>query len=252
MLNHFPELASVGLTEEDRQVMANLLQPSMEIQPGVSIEGIVPESMDAQDLYRNLNLCCRAIGTCRRMESRLRPLVGRMLNVISDQGMYKVWGFKTFNDFILEDISPKLGIGRTIVFKAMKIASSLPSLSLDEYEKLGPTKTDILVKFTSSDQPSHQRFIEQAIASKSVQEFRTWAEEQGLVQDGETQFCVICIPTNVMVRNAWSQFKTDPRVHSYCGSDNEGQILANLIAEGMASWLQQGFKLPEEGEENHE
>jgi len=194
------------------------------------ISEVIPKTITAEELHENLTVCCRALGRLDRASNVLKPLIGRMLLIVKETEAHKDMGYATYSAFIEEEVCGKLGLSRSNLYEARKIISAFPSLSLERYEKVGPTKLLIAAKFSRQSDTSSTKLLDKA-ESMPVKEFRQYAAEQGAVEPGDTQGGTIVIQTSLAIARRWKEFIENPAVIDYCESSNAGCILECMLDE---------------------
>jgi hypothetical protein len=221
------------LTTDEQALLRELLEEDSQI------EVVVPASSSGEWLYGGLETCCKALNYLDRQSNRLKPIIGRMLLLIQkDPEIYRSRGYRNFEDFLLRGVCEAMQLSRSNLYEVKRLASKWPNLSLEKYEQLGPTKLNVLSKFTDQSCVNHEKYIDKAL-SMTATKFRSWAEEQKLIAEGEATPVVITIATTQDIASLWQSFVNDGRIQSYCGSASHGVILARLIQECSIEWMAQ-------------
>jgi hypothetical protein len=220
-----------ALTTRDQAILNSLLDPN------ITVELAVPTNIDPQDLYRNLSICIKAVNYLNRTSTRIKPLIGRMLKLIQDQpDVYKALGYKNFEDFLTKGVQERMGLSRSNLFECKQIATKWPSMTVEQYARIGATKLSIISRFTEEGGPMARRMLDKA-EKLSVVELRTWAEEKKLIEAGESQAAVITIATNRTVANEWNEALNNPTVTAIVQSDKPGDIFRSMLQEALGTWL---------------
>lgn len=219
-----------NLTTYEQGILASLLNPSL------SIELAVPEGTEPQELYRNLSVCIKALAYLDRTSIRIKPLVGRMLRLIQRQPkVYQQFGYRNFEDFLTKGVCEKLGLSRSNLYECKQIADKWPSMTVEQYAKIGATKLAIISRFCDENSAMASRMLKRA-ETNSISELRVWAEEKKLIDSGELNAAVIVINTNRTVANQWNEMLNNPQVAATVGSAQPGEIFLAMIREFSSTW----------------
>lgn len=219
------------LTTQEQDTLKDLLDPN------VTIDVAIPNSVDHSVLYRNLATCIKAVNYLGYTERRIKPLIGRMLKLIQDQpDFYRGIGYRTFDDFLVKGVQEKLGFSRSNLYECKQIAEKWPSLTVEQYARIGATKLTILSKFTREGEPMANRMLAKA-EKLSVAKLRGWATEKNLIEQGETEAAVIVIETNRAIANEWAEMLNNALVIQHVESDKPGEIFRAMMGEAKSTWF---------------
>jgi len=226
-------MAEQELTTEEQSLVRGLLDPE------ATLEIAVPDTVNADDFWNSLGVCCKAMKVMRRMTERLRPVIGRMLLVAQkNPDIYTGKGYATFESFITDGVCEHLGLSRSDAYEAKRIAEHWPGLTPEEYAEVGSVKMTMITRVTNGTSKLGRKLIEQA-KGLSVKDFRRILETRGLVSRGEFQGAVIVINTNQEIARHWTEFAGTAEIQAYCGTADHGLILKHMMEE-CSSWLAEG------------
>lgn len=218
-------LSLMNLKDRDRKLMEALLDTD------VKIKVAIPDDATSEDIYRNLTVACRMIGAVESARARLWPVLGRLLRICKERPeVYQSRGHKNFDAF-LGEVDSKLNVPRSECYKMMGIVRDWPNLTMEQYSKVGPGKFSILRSMQASQDHSDWKKLISTAETKSVSEFREWAEEKGFVSSGQTIPCRVTIATSVEIAREWKEWVERADVQEYFGSANAGEILRGMLSE---------------------
>ena len=220
------------LSPEEKAIYRSLVDPN------VSIDLIIPKRIEPDRLLPQLHVAVKAINRLEATGTKLKVILGRILVAIQDNpSVYEgIKGVKTFDDFITVYVCEKLGLGRTNLYEAKRLAMAWPRLAAKDYDDLRTSKLLLLSQFTSQEEPGHKKYLEEA-RTKTVTELRAWAVRKRLIEAGIDQGAILTIPTNKVIAKEWKDFISDPRVQSWCQTKSVGEILHHMIQECSGTWL---------------
>lgn len=224
------------LTPEDRLRLSPVLKEH------ATIDVLVPADPSARDLWDALVLCTKGMHYGQRTIIRLKWAVGKILNMFENKpSLYRELGYRTFEDFTKRGVGETLGLSRTSLYECKAHCRDWPSLTMDDYEKLGPTKIKILSKFVNESSPQAPRYLETARQMKT-DELLQWATTRHLINKGEATPAVIVIQTSREIADEWYNFRNNSDVQGKVGSEAPGEILRALMQECLGPWLAEGYE----------
>ena len=230
---HITEHTNTHLSDREHALLKELLRP------GVSIEAVIPDDADAEDLWRTLDACVRGLGLLEARICRLKPIIGRILLVFERKpSLYKSLGYEDYSTFMRKGVYDTLGLHRTSAYEGKLVARDWPQLSPDRYAEIGPKRLNILSKITSGRSSNAEAWLDAAKRMK-VGEFREYAEQRGFIEKGETVGATITIQTNRSIFKQYRECFGDGRVHSVVGSKDHGDILQAMIQACFGEWVSQ-------------
>jgi hypothetical protein len=215
---------------DDSQLLDTLLRPETN-----GLEFTAKSLIDTTDIWECLGMFARTMATIRAAKEKLAPLLGRLLLKIHDHPeLYNDRGHKTFEAFVVW-LKSEYGLSRTDSYDCMAIVRGYPDLPLEQYGRIGKARMRILVMFSKATDPSAAKYLQRAETMK-LQDFRSWAEQQNLIEKGEDQGAVIVIPCCRQVEHFWKLVCRSPEVQAHIGSSDPGKILDACLAEAISTW----------------
>lgn len=207
------------------------------LRPGVKIESVIPDNADPKELWATLDACSRGMGLLDARTLRVRYIVGHILLLFEAKpSLYKSLGHKSYHDFMHTGVYTTLGISATVAYEAKK-AAEFKQLTPDRYAKIGPKKMNILTKAAiTPSNPNVENWLKTAESMK-VPELKTFMEQRGHLNKGESDKACLAINTNQDRMALFRAFFNDGRVQSVCGSKEWDVILQSAIQEVYDEWI---------------
>jgi hypothetical protein len=196
----------------------------------------IPSDISVEDYWKRFSSLCRATGVMHRASMKLRPLMGRMLAIASDNPKYyREKGFKNWENF-LGAIEQQFGVERSTAYDAMRIFRAFPSLPPSKWESVGTTKLLTMATAMTENNSDYDHLLgiaESGPRSKIVE----YLESHGYKTKAEMEGATIVIQTNRDIADHWEAFTTDGRVQSTCQTKHKAEILEHMMQECEGSWL---------------
>jgi hypothetical protein len=146
--------------------------------------------------------------------------------------------YPTYDAFITEYVCGIMGLGRTTLYAARRVAERLPGLSADELAELGPTRAGVLAEMTHSNNSDFPEMLAKARNSTATA-LQRWGVEKNLIGEGDLEQAVIMIRSNKAIDRRWREFIERSDVQDYCASEKGYLILEKLLMEAEGVWLGQ-------------
>jgi hypothetical protein len=226
------ETQRTHLNQEEQELLKELLRP------GASVEAVIPDDATSDQLWRTLDACVRGLNMLESRARRLHPIIGRILLIFQDKpSLYKDLGYETFSEFMEKGVYGTLGVHRSAAYVGKLVARDWPQLNPDRFAKIGPKKLEIISKFSKGNDPNAEMHLQNAEKMR-VPELKNYYENRGFLRPGEATGATFSLTTNRAIYDHVKEFFTSPRVHSYVGTKDWGEILEALVQEGESSWLE--------------
>jgi hypothetical protein len=228
------------LSTKEQTILHTLLDPANKI------EVTINDELDGSTLVNYLGICCKAVNYMRRTTDRIRPIIGRLLILISDHpSIYKDRGYPSFEQFLKGYVRDTYDLSRTDVFEAMKVCKAFPHMTLAQAEKIGSTKLSLVARVTNETAIGHQRWLKRAV-ELTADQLRIELEQKKLIDKGESQGAVIVINCNRAQASVWKEFVNTPEVLAW-GGPTPADVLISLMQECHNEWLVRGRERLDEG-----
>jgi hypothetical protein len=230
-------IEAVVFTDEETQLIRALSEESAEI------SSLLPDhrSLDIEDAWEQLVSCLKIFKNAEAVSRRLRPIIGSVLLwARTHPEFYTPHGFATYDGFITDFVCGVMGLGRTTLYAARRVAERLPGLSMEELVELGPTKAGILAEATHSNNSDFPELLAKARNSTATALARFMSERNLIDSDSYMEQSSIILRCSKKVEAQWNEFVNSPQVQDYCGSSKPHLILEHMIQECVATWLDSG------------
>lgn len=219
--------AQLLMSKDELVMLQRVLDPNSEIST------VIPKVTEPDEIGRFLEIFCFSAAKFDRNVSRLKPIIGHLLNLAkATPEVYTKRGFKTYEQFLADEIEGRWGISRSEAYKTRRL---MQTWTADDWVKVGPVKLEVLSKFTNGTGATNRASLIKQAQSKTVVELKQWATEKGLINQGEADRTTISIQTTVEIAREWKRFINDPKVQEMCESEDPGTILLRAIEECSGS-----------------
>ena len=223
-------LAELSLAEDEREILSTLVRDESTIET-------VATGLEADALWSALTTCARIYVTTKSAQSKLKPVVGRLLLELEKfPDLYKSRGYKNFDDFISNGVPEIFGLPRSESYRSKRLAATWPNLSVAEFSEIGEGKLYTLSQFTSHTDPKADEWLEIARTS-THDELR-----DKIVQVGNASSTAELIPvqytfyTTLEKKRHIHEFVHNSRVQSHVGTADIGSIIVAAFLEAASSW----------------
>lgn len=135
-----------------------------------NISVTIPEGATLKEVEHTLEIAIKGSNTLDAIRNRLLPVIGRVLLEVEKRKLWKP-EYKNFTEFVERRIVTDMGFGRTNAFNVLKIARTYPSLSEDEYQRIGVAKLVEASKLTDESDPEYREVLDTA-SKQTVEEFK--------------------------------------------------------------------------------
>jgi hypothetical protein len=196
----------------------------------LKLTATIPEDAEPEKILSTLDVCCGTLVRLDALGDAIKPVIGRLLGIIQTRALYRP-EYQSFDQFLTEHVVHKLKMSRSNLFEAKRIARAFPNLPIAEYQEIGATKLLVASHFTNQEDSSKFRRILTQAKKTTVEGFKSWAVEQGLIESGQTQGERIVISTNKSIAKRWEKWVSMAEVQEWAGSTDPGKILEAMMAE---------------------
>lgn len=218
----------VTLSNPERKVLAALLNDE-----ATPLE-VIPADATAAELMANLSICSTVLGRIEKASGKLKALIGRYLAVIRQSPhIYRERGYDSFEKFVNAEVVEKLGLSRSSLWEAKKIAEAFPGLQMSDYEEIGTTKLILASKITSSDQPGHQKVLNKA-KDMTVEEFRKYTMDASGGHD-DSKASVVLTGGRSDIQTI-ERFIGNDKMKLYLEVESSARMVAMAITESGTTW----------------
>lgn len=227
-------------SEEDRSVLASVLDSDS------SISVVIPEEIDSNKLWDTIETCCRVAGAVSKASDRIKPIIGRLLVILKDHPeVYQERGYATYEDFMCRGMSELFGISRTEAYACRKVAENFPSLTVDEFQRIGVRKLYVLAAATKEGDSHADKLVEKALdPDVNRAELLGYVAELKHMDAGEFELTRVAITTTKETAAMWKDFMGSREVQAFVGNGTdpatEGAIFRKMIEECFGEWMAQG------------
>lgn len=223
------------MSDDEKQLLGNLLSSDVK-----RIDVLLSDDSTEEELKDSLGVCSKAHGRLARANTRLKPIMGRILSLISNKPeVYESLGYKSYDKFVSEYIPQETGMSRAEAYQCRRIVEAFPSVTIKDFQDIGYVKLGLLCRTTKDGEPSRDEWMEKARES-TVEEFKDVLATGGIFDRDELNRAKIEINTTKTVYNRFKQFVKDREIQAYCGTENPGDILDLMMAEVENQWRVQG------------
>lgn len=226
---------------------AKLLNALMDQDARVDV--VIPDSIQPDDLWRSMELCCNVLIRMKDATKKLKPMVGRMLLVLQRYPeIYKSRGYKRFDDFMTDGMDKLMGISRAEAYHCMRIAKNLPSLTPSDWDKIGIAKLELLARDDVAQYAP--KILEQAKDKRvTVGALKQIIYDQKFAEPGRLDYTTIVLNVPKTCKELWTEFWQHPAIREWAGSNSEGMIFERLLQESMGECISEGqFLMDKKGE----
>lgn len=136
-----------------------------------SISVTIPEGATLADIEKSLGVAITAYKRLSEAGERLKPIIGRILLEVRRRGLYKA-SYRNFTEYVRKHVGEELGLGPTNAFDALKIARAFPSLSEEEYHRIGASRLLLASRVTDETKEGFQSILDQAKQAPTVEAFK--------------------------------------------------------------------------------
>lgn len=205
------------------------------IEDGLRLDVAIPADITFEQWTAKMSMCCRAVGKLDDMLRRLKPLIGRLINLASERPeIYKAAGCRIFSDFVNEYVPANFPISKTDAWAYRALVRDHPTLTMERFAAINPSRLKVLsgggVVGPNSD--SEEWY---AKAQKmTVVELREEVARKGLSTVDEQTPATVTIYTTVDVARLWNDWRNSSKVRAVFGP-SDSEILKNTIAEAWTS-----------------
>lgn len=210
---------------------------------------LIPDSINADDLWRTLSAACKVLQKTEEAKTRLKPLVGRMLILIERKPeLFTAQGFRNFNDFMTNGVWNLFSISRAEAYNMKKIAEELGTVSSDVITEIGVSKTNLIAKAlrerittgtpAAIAEKTRNFWLEQG-KTCSYDELKLRVYDANLAEKGELEHATIIIESTKDVAERWRAFRRDPAIKGISETEQPGMLLARMMDECESTWKPQ-------------
>lgn len=221
--------------DEEKQLLANLLSSDCQ-----RVDVLLSDESTPESLVESLSVCSKAHGRLNRANTRLKPIMGRIISLMADRPeVYKSLGCKSYDKFVSEYIPEKTGMSRAEAYQCKRIVESFPSVTIKEFQEIGYVKLGLLCRTTSDTEPSKDEWFNKA-RECTVNEFKEELATKGIFDKDDLDKAKIEVITTKSIYKHFKEFMNDKTIQAYCGTENQGDILDLMMAEVENQWRIQG------------
>jgi hypothetical protein len=222
------------LNEQERELLMILLEPD------ARLVLVVPDDPDVGEVWEQLRVCARVHGTLVRAEYAIKPVIGRLLNVIKkNPRMFQEKGYDTYTGFIVEWVPRNLLVSRSEAWKIKGVAECFPSMTPRRTLEIGYSKLVCMSKFIDEKHPSFPRLCE--IAPKmNMDDFYRVVIEEAKRDYREDAPVNITIKSTIAISEKWREFCNNKYVQAVVESRSPSKILEAAIQECIVEWVNMG------------
>ena len=257
------ELGSVTTTisDDEKEVIASFLDNSNR-----AIDVLIDPNISGDEFARQMNAIIKAHNTIDSAMRKLKPIVGKFFEFLrTRQDLLGHFSFTdqngkhractTFTDFIQGWVPANLRMARSDAWDALRIAQEFPNLTPSEVEDIGIGKLKILSKAIPSNyrkdgrvsvpvQQEREKYID-AIKEHDLNYdgLKHLLANNGVMSEDQLTYVKIEIPGSLELKKKWADFKGDPDIQRYVGSDADHVIFEAVMAEAYPFMKSQGVVL---------
>lgn len=223
------------LSENEKALLYSLISEET-----ISIDVLLNKDSTDQELDEALNVCMKSHGKLYKANMRLKPVIGRLLCLISEHPeIYKSRGYKSFDKFMSEYIPKETGMTRSEAYNCRRIMESFPSLTVKDFEETGYVNLTLLCRVTKDSEPSRDTWMEKA-KEMTVEGLKEELVKEGIFDKDDLERAKIEIKTTKSIADNFKEFVNDKSIQGYCGTNDPGVILDLMMAEVGIQWRVQG------------
>lgn len=213
------------------------------------IDLVIPKEATPQQLFKQLETCCRSYSLLDNAQARLRPVIGKLLALCQEhpetyleQGLdyydiktkrqAKVEDFQTF----LRYVSKQFGFARTKAYEELRTVKQWPDLTLNEYAQIGTAKFAILNSAGYHQKDSGSKQVLQQAKKMTISQLRSYTEQVRHLPKGDTIGAIISFGTTRTIKTLWENTIRDPKTIEVVESENPGRILEAILQEWRGTY----------------
>lgn len=220
------------LTSDEKFLLGGLLSEST-----TAMNVLLSDDSPTEDIVSSLSVCSKIHGKLTKANIRLKPIIGRILNIASKRkDVYESLGYKNLDKFICEYLPATTGMSRAESYACKRIAEKFPSITINDYVEIGYVNLGLLCRTTADGEPSRDRWFNEARGA-TVEEFKDKLVEAGIFHKDDIGRASIDIVVDKPVAREWKWFINNKAIQAYCGTADPGKILECMMAEVKVQWL---------------
>jgi hypothetical protein len=242
-------LQGLEIGQEELSVIGSLLDRS-----SMEIDVIIDPHITAEEFHRQFHTCCVAHNRIEGAMRKIRPIIGKFMAFVQERPVFlekfivnpanePARPVKNFTEFMSMWIPENLRVARSDAWTFMSIAKEYPHLSPDKVDDIGIGKLKILAKAIPSDvaqtgkvspavQIERDKYLGLIEDHKlNHDSLKKVLADNGIISEEQATFVRIEIAGSLQLQRQWKQFKSDPDVIRYVGSNSENKIFEALLAE---------------------
>ena len=254
-------LSGIEIGKDELSIIGSLLDRSSR-----EIDVLIDPHISADEFYRQFHTCCVAHNRIEGAMRKIRPIIGKFMAFVQERPVFlekfivhpqdeAPRPVRNFTEFMAMWIPENLRVARSDAWTFMSIAKEYPHLSPDKVDDIGIGKLKILAKAIPSDvsqtgkvSPTVQRERDKYLGL--IQEHKLNHDslkkvlaDNGVISEEQATYVKIEIPGSLQLQRQWKQFKSDPDVIRYVGSDSDNRIFEALLAECEVSFKANGIAM---------
>jgi len=140
---------------------------------GITVD--IPMDATLEQVEDSLRLAVNGYKRLAEASERLKPIIGRILLTVQERKLYKTH-YNNFTAFLMDRVVAGMGLGRSNAFDALRIAKAFPSLSNEEYMRIGASRLLIAAKVTDETEANYKDVLKEA-TTLTVEEWNARAKE---------------------------------------------------------------------------
>jgi hypothetical protein len=224
-------LASRDMSENEKFLLDGLLADDT-----ARIDVVLRGDSSPEDIAAALDVCSKVHGTLYKANMRLKPIIGRILELAQDKPeVFKLCECKTFNEFASEYIPKLTGMTRAEAYQCKRIVEKFPSVTIKDFEDIGYVNLGLLCKVTQEGAPSKDKWFKEA-KEKTVDDFKVYIAERGYGDKGDLDTVVLEVVMSKETAKQIKEFWNNRAFQEYVGSKDHGEMLKAAIGEVAIQW----------------
>ncbi len=136
-----------------------------------SVDVNIPEGALLSQVEPSLKLAVTGYQHLAEAAERLKPIIGRILLVISNRRMFRP-DYRNLTEYVEKKVVAEYGMSRTSAFEALRIARAFPTMTATEYQKYGASRLLLATQVTDETDPQAKVILDEA-TRMSVDDFST-------------------------------------------------------------------------------
>lgn len=225
-------LVGEHLSSDEKFLLQGLLSDST-----TAMNVLLSDTSPVADILSSLDVCTKVHGKIAKANTRLKPIIGRILHIASKRkDVHESLGYKSLDKFICEYLPSVTGMSRAESYACKRIAEKFPSITINDYVEIGYVNLGLLCRTTADGEPSRDKWFE-AARGATVEEFKDKLVEAGIFHKDDIGRASIDLVVDKSVAKEWKWFINNKAIQAYCGTADPGKILEYMMAEVKVQWL---------------